>query len=544
MITLKNKIILLILTLLLITSNAYAEKFIIEYDGAAHEYLGSVYKLMINGKYIETPFPPIIFNDYALVPIREVLESMGATVKYIDLSQQIFIEYNDTFIRMKINSPTADINESTVEIPGKVVPKLINLPGHSAKTMVPVRFVSENLGFIVDFDGKNGIIKINSPDEKKPAVISGYKHYKSDDKTVSIEIHSETEIYSYTEPVLTANNVLYIDIPNAQFTLNGNNEINLGAVKMLRFGQHGDVTRAALDLTSYKSHKSVLSEDKKKITISVTAGDFIPTPSPSPSDKPTPEVTPTPDETKEPTQTQKPEESQPPAESETPKPSAPPSESEQSKDDSFDRPKINTEIEDSEEVKQKKALKTVILDAGHGGKDPGAHGILNNKTYNEKDINLDITLRVKKILDKNGINVILTREADTYPTLTERADLANNEYAAMFVSIHSNSATTATANGFEVYYSELNNTSATGISSKEFADIVVDNIDENIDTRNRGTKTADHVVTRSCTMPAILIEVGFLSNTSELELMLTDEFRDSFAKGIANGIIKAHSKIK
>lgn len=527
----KNRIILLICTLLFITAgNAYAEKLIIEYDGAAHEYSGSVYKLMINGSYIETPFPPIVFNDYALVPIREVLESMGATVKYIDLSQQIFVDYNGTFIRMRINSSSADINESTVEIPGGVTPKLINLPGHNAKTMVPVRFVSENLGFIVDFDGKNGIIKISPPKEKNTTVISGYKYYKVDDKTISIEIHSENEIYSFTDPILTANNVLYIDIPNAKFTNNGNNTINTGAVKNLRFGQHGDVTRAALDLASYKSHKAVLSEDKKIITLSVTAGDVTLTPSPAPTD--------------EPPSTQKPENTTPPQESSEPEASTPPSKNDEENNNSFTRPDTNEKDEDSEEIKQKKALKTVVLDAGHGGTDPGAHGVLEDKTYNEKDINLDITLKVRKILEKKGINVILTRDSDTYPTLTERADLANSEYAALFVSIHSNSATTPTANGFEVYYSELNNNSHTGISSEKFADIVLDSIDDNIETRNRGTKTADHVVTRSCTMPAILIEVGFLSNKEELALMITDEFCDDFAKAIADGIIKSHSKIK
>ena len=79
------------------------------------------------------------------------------------------------------------------------------------------------------------------------------------------------------------------------------------------------------------------------------------------------------------------------------------------------------------------------------------------------------------------------------------------------------------------------------MSSRELANAVLKSLKENVSTNARGIKTADHVVTRTCKMPAILIEVGFLTNPEELELMLTDEFQKDFAKGVAQGIMSVIS---
>ena len=75
------------------------------------------------------------------------------------------------------------------------------------------------------------------------------------------------------------------------------------------------------------------------------------------------------------------------------------------------------------------------------------------------------------------------------------------------------------------------------MSSSELASSVSRSIAQNINLRNRGVKTADHVVTRTCIMPAILVEIGFVSTPDELSLMITDDFQNSFAKGVADGIL-------
>lgn len=459
-----------------VLSSANAATYILHYDGQQHEYTGSSYKLMIDGVYIKTSVEPLIFNDYALVPIRDVFEAVGATVKYVDLKREIYINYEGTYVKLTIGSNDAYINSKALQIPGGITPMLISIDGSDAKTMVPLRFVSENLGFTVDFNGDKGLISISTAPVVKTSTINNFKLYPYKNLTTTIKIYSDIPIASMTAPKMTSANVLYVDIENCKYSLPNTNDISTGAVKSLRFGLSGGRTRIALDLDNMKDYDVDLSDDKMTITISVTANP--------------------------------------------------------SKDDEqqVDTPPAETE-------------KIVIIDAGHGGSDPGAIGVTEDETtYQEKAITLSVATMVKNILTKQGINVIMTRDKDTYPSLTERSDLANTNSAVIFASIHANSATTPTASGFEVYYSSMNNSSATGLSSSELAKAVSNAIDKEISTKNRGVKTADHVVTKTCKMPAILVEIGFMSNPEELELLVSKDFRASLAKGIANGILSVYDK--
>ncbi len=468
----------LILSLSFSTSALAMSDYILEYNGITEEYTGSIYKLMINGELVETTVPPIIFNDYALVPIREVCEPMGALVNYITVSKQIFVNFEDSYLRLKIGNNIASVDEVDVEIPGGVAPMLISINGSSAKTMVPVRFMAEKLGFDVQFDGENGIIKINEPVEAKKSVINNFKTSKTS-SSATIKLMLDKEITEHTKPAITANDVLYFDIADCSYNLPSTNELNIGPIKSLRFGIHDNSTRVALDLSNYTGYKMTLSNDKKTITVTVNS-----------------------------------------------------------------RPVENEDTNDKEDNKVDLSGKTVVLDAGHGGRDPGTQGTLEGETHYEKTINLSITQKVKEILEKNGVNVLMTRDSDTYPSLTERSDLANINDAVMFVSIHSNWATSVTASGYDVYYSKLNNNSTTGLKSEELAKSILASLSDNVSTKNRGSKTEDHVVTKTCYMPAVLIEVGFMSNSEELKLLITEEFQQNFAKGVAEGILAVLDKAK
>ena len=142
------------------------------YDGADHLYNGSVYNLYVNGTEIRAAMEPIIFNDHALVPVREVFEEVGATVEYTGETRCVEIQYRKTYIRMYINDNCAYVNGKKTNIPDNVVPKLINKPGGLTKTMVPVRFISESAGMDVVFNGDEGAIYINEnepePEPVKP----------------------------------------------------------------------------------------------------------------------------------------------------------------------------------------------------------------------------------------------------------------------------------------------------------------------------------------------------------------------------------------
>lgn len=138
--------------------------FDISYDNVTHKYEGEVYKLVVNEKSMNNlPLEPIIFNDRALVPVREIFEEMGATVDYAGETQTVYISYGGTSITMRINDNVAVINGERKTIPDNVVPKLITKVGGETKTMVPLRFISETMGMDVVFDGNHGTIFVNSP---------------------------------------------------------------------------------------------------------------------------------------------------------------------------------------------------------------------------------------------------------------------------------------------------------------------------------------------------------------------------------------------
>ena len=164
------------------------------------------------------------------------------------------------------------------------------------------------------------------------------------------------------------------------------------------------------------------------------------------------------------------------------------------------------------------------LDFGHGGKDPGALG--QNKTK-ESDTVLKIGLQIKNNLEKSGEIVITTRENDTYHSLESRSTKANKENCDYFISLHMNSATNKTAKGCEAWVydksSKLYNL-ATQIST---------NLSNKINTPNRGVKISkDFSVLRKTKMPALLIEIDFISN-KEVENNLTSS---KYIQDIANTI--------
>ena len=156
----------------------------------------------------------------------------------------------------------------------------------------------------------------------------------------------------------------------------------------------------------------------------------------------------------------------------------------------------------------------------------------------EKNLTLEITYKVKEILENAGYTVSMTRTGDTLPSLVERPTQANAENAAVFVSIHINSVDNApNANGTEVYYADSNNGNAYGTTSEKLATNILNRMLYYMGSTNRGVKTAEHAVTKRCEMPAALTEVGFITNPTEVYNMTTDEYQYKAAQGIAEGIM-------
>ncbi|NLW91147.1 MAG: SH3 domain-containing protein [Syntrophomonadaceae bacterium] len=178
----------------------------------------------------------------------------------------------------------------------------------------------------------------------------------------------------------------------------------------------------------------------------------------------------------------------------------------------------------------------VVLDPGHGGKDPGARG----GQINEKDVNLDIALKVGDLLKQKGIQVEYTRTSDSYLDLEPRAAMANRLNAGMFVSIHNNANADNTKQGTETYYyapMEVPDLFMIQDERRNLAGIVHKSLANKIQRPNRGVKTANFSVLRNTRMPSILIETVFVSNPDEQQLLMSDVFRNQAAQGIAEGII-------
>lgn len=169
----------------------------------------------------------------------------------------------------------------------------------------------------------------------------------------------------------------------------------------------------------------------------------------------------------------------------------------------------------------------IFLDAGHGGANPGAIGEMGLR---ESDANLDIVLKLGRILTSWGYEVEYSRTTDKTVGLAQRAEMANQWGADYFVSVHCNSNINKNANGVSTYYLAPNTI------SESFALTVNNSLVRQTELTNLGIYAANFAVLRLTKMPAILVETAFISNLYEEMLLSTNSFRQNCAIGIANGI--------
>ncbi|MDJ0534023.1 MAG: N-acetylmuramoyl-L-alanine amidase [Xenococcaceae cyanobacterium MO_207.B15] len=170
----------------------------------------------------------------------------------------------------------------------------------------------------------------------------------------------------------------------------------------------------------------------------------------------------------------------------------------------------------------------VIIDPGHGGQDPGTIGIGGVR---EKDIILPISLDVAEELRKQGVEVRMTRDRDYFVSLQGRTDLANKIDADLFVSIHANAINLSRpdVNGLETYYYQ---------NGRRLAEVIHWNILNSVPIRNRNVRRARFFVLRHSTMPAVLVEVGFLTGAEDSVRLKNPNHRRQIAKAIARGIVQ------
>jgi N-acetylmuramoyl-L-alanine amidase len=219
-------------------------------------------------------------------------------------------------------------------------------------------------------------------------------------------------------------------------------------------------------------------------------------------------------------------------------------------------------------------LKTIVLDAGHGGHDSGATGPTG---LMEKDLVLDVTRRVAKLVEARlGLKVLLTRDSDNFVTLRDRTSFANRQHADLFVSIHANAHREAAADGVETYFLSSEATDSTArqvaalengvvqlepasargagqvdivkailwdlaqsefqLESSRLAEVVHDSMTHTLRISNRGVKQAGFYVLGGAAMPAVLLEIGFVTNPKEERRLKDTKYRDEIARAVIAGL--------
>lgn len=166
----------------------------------------------------------------------------------------------------------------------------------------------------------------------------------------------------------------------------------------------------------------------------------------------------------------------------------------------------------------------VIVDPGHGGKDNGSA----YSGHIEDSINLQIANKVTNKLRAEGIAVEMTREDDTYVSLSKRAIKSNNSDADLFISIHQNASENSNANGVETYY--------IGNSNKKLAKSIHKNVLANTQAKDRYVRKGNLQVLRDNQKPSILLECGFISNNNEGYKLSTKAYQEKIADGVVEGI--------
>lgn len=434
-----------------------------------------LFKVAVNykGSPMNLDFPAVLYNERTMVPLRAISETIGAQVEWDPNTLGIKVILNGKQIKLNIDSTSVYVNGTAKTIAYGVSPKLID-----GNTMVPLRFLSDELGIEVSWDEATGTANLepkaqqvadqtlNSVNSVTKETVNGREAIVIRGSKVSPEVI-----------MLKFDNKLALDFMDSKINIPASGSLSTSTVYQYRASQYNNadnrypagkyVTRVVLDMNSSVGGFSFETSNKDNaLIVYITNTNPI---------------------------QQQPQKPQQPAE----QPAQPNG-------------------------------KTIVLDAGHGGSDPGA--ISASGAYNEKTINLSVTKKLESLLKSRGYNVVLTRSGDSYVGLTERGNISNSAGGDVFVSVHFNAASAASATGIESFYfpgSTQGNALASAIQSKLIAAT---------NAYNRGVKSAAFTVLDASDCVAVLVELGFITNPNDESKLATDSYHNLTAKAIADGI--------
>lgn len=444
--------------------------------------------ILCGGEVLESDVPAYVTNGRTMVPVRLIAETLGATVEWIGATRQVRITLGSREILLTIGSAVALVDGVETGLYNGI-PAVIAHDGVTKRTMVPLRFVAEQLGASAEWDSERKAAVITPQYARVTAITQEDGLF-----TIAFDGACTPAVFTLSGP-----NRLVVDFPGGILTAAVARRTDVGGelVETIRTNQydHGyegfeKVARIVFDLAE-TVELSALKASAGYGCVVVHPADVMPVLPEPPAEPEIPEEPEPPEEEPE-----VPEET--PAEPETPEPEPAPQ-----------RP-------------------IVVLDAGHGGSDPGTQAA----GLDEKDLNLDVTLMAGAILELAGVGVCYTRTEDVYVTLADRVALANGLPAAVFVSIHANASATSTAlRGVETYYL-AGKTESVPLASSLHAGVL-----EATGAYDNSVRTGDYFLMRETNMPAALVEMGYVTNEADLAQLRLPEYRLKIAQGIAAGVV-------
>lgn len=610
----------------IITSRAYASPgsaFNVKINGSKTQVYDV--NLELGGKKVSPEFKPYIYKDRTYVPVRLVAESFNSQVQWNQATKSAIISKGPDVIVLSIGKNEAIKNGEPISLPADQVPYLVEYSNGQAKTMVPLRIVSELLGYKISWNGPERLVSILE-DQVPVQVqtknqITAIEKINGSSKNEQIKI-SSTGNLDYYSRFEEEKNSLLLTIKDSSINIKGktSGKISIGGqmidsveyssdlktktsairiqlktyakanVKKVNKGQGLNISFTneitGIRPVDYKGQKAILIEnvqnseyniiklnnpfryvidikdasllgDKKagKFDIStgfvagIRANQFVPDGNYSKNDNIVRVVL----DSKEGVNDGKvqiikegfdliliPEQGSGSNKTLTDPNEVPKNpindEDQIDKEDSFDNVEEIEIVERKPRIKpNSKAEVVIVIDPGHGGKAPGA--LATNGTE-EKSLNLDIALRAEEILSSYGYTVKMTRDSDSSVNIYQRPKFANEENAHAFVSIHANSSTNSEASGIETLYAPRDKTSVKYDAQYPLAQKIHYELTKETSMQSRGIKQRpDLIVLNQTEMSAVLVELGFISNEMDLDLMETDFFKDACAKAIANGLI-------
>ncbi len=450
-------------------------------------------KIDLDGVDVHSDSPPIIADGRTLVSARAVFEAMGGTVTWSEIDREVSITFNDVEVNLKIGSRKVSINgnEKSLDVPAKIIKN---------RTMIPIRFVAEAAGCKVTWDEKTRVVAILSPIVEPENELTAISSIELSREGTRVIVDADGEIKDITSFKMANPSRLVFDIKNAKL------EINDGTIKTgdnrffqaIRYSQYTkDSIRIVADLTEHSSGAVSRSDSLRTAYLTFEINE----------------------------------------------PEMPAGYNDQDFSVSEEAQAILDQYGLSA-VAAGARQKMVVIDPGHGGADTGARGYENGiAVLNEKDVNLDVALRLQKMLNAAGARIYMIRTADITIPLYDRQDTANAMGASLYVSIHNNSFINSTPSGTEVLYHGKSDPPMDGISAMELAQNLQRTLVSNLGLMNRGAKASPKLaVLRRTVMPAVIIEGAFLSNPNDLNTIKTEDFREKYAISTAIGIIEALNK--